>query len=95
MLTGENYHIWQGVAALNALGLDGFVASSKQKYIEKAISWSTRLDELNQCRQALRPRLKAIEKQGGSPSLYFKQMTRGVWMNYCDGKPVQECAFGY
>ncbi|WP_291973063.1 methyltransferase regulatory domain-containing protein [Candidatus Symbiopectobacterium sp.] len=94
MLTGENYHTWQGVAALNALGLEGFVASSKQEYIEQAISWSTRLDELNQCRQALRPRFMAIEKQGGSPSLYFEQMMRSVWMNYCDGKPAQACAFG-
>lgn len=95
MLTSENYHTWQGVSALNALGLDGFIASSKEEYIEQAVGWSTRLDELNQCRQALRPRFMAIEQQEGSPSRYFEQMLRTAWQNYCHGKPAETCSFGY
>lgn len=94
-IAGETFPTRQGVAALQWLGLDGFVASSKEDYVAKAIGWSERLDELNQYRQDIRSRFDRYNEGGITPATHFETILRMVWKNYCEDKTPQSHSIGY
>ncbi|MCW2485603.1 methyltransferase regulatory domain-containing protein [Candidatus Symbiopectobacterium sp. NZEC127] len=94
-ISGETLPTQQGVAALQWLGLNGFVATSKADYVTKAVAWSTRLDELNQYRQEMRSKFERPKPDGITPATHFEEMLRAVWQDYCENTPAQSRTFGY
>ena len=92
---GDTYPTYQGAANLSWLGLEAFIASSSADYVDKAISWASRLDELNRYRQSMRSKFQHVEANGVTPATYIEETLRTVWRDYCDGKPNQSHSIGF
>ncbi|RRO07580.1 methyltransferase regulatory domain-containing protein [Pectobacterium aquaticum] len=95
-LAGETYAARQGVVNLGQAGLDEFIADSEADYIDKAISWNNRLEELNQIRHSLRKKMKNnIGSDDVTASTYFEEALKTVWKAYCAGEPAKKHIIGY
>ncbi len=92
---GDTYPTYQGAANLCWLGLEAFIASSSADYVDKAIAWASRLDELNRYRQSMRSKFQQVEANGVTPATYIEETLRTVWRDYCDGKPNQSHSIGF
>lgn len=87
-IAGATLATRQGVATLNAAGLDAFIGSSVEDYIQRSLYWAEHLEELATIRAALRPRLAVDRTDGVSPATYFERALRIVWQRYCAGEPA-------
>ena len=74
-----------GDSYLTKLGLTDLVARSEAEYVEKAVSWANRIDELSAIRSSLR------QKLSHSPMTNPKAFTEGyeaalikVWCDWCE-----------
>ncbi|MEQ6970680.1 O-linked N-acetylglucosamine transferase family protein [Pectobacterium polaris] len=95
-LAGETYAARQGVVNLGQAGLNEFIAHSEEDYIDKAISWNNRLDELNQIRHSLRKKMEHdIDTADVTASTYFQQALRTVWEAYCADEPPKSYSIGH
>ncbi|MBB1525599.1 methyltransferase regulatory domain-containing protein [Pectobacterium carotovorum subsp. carotovorum] len=95
-LAGETYAARQGVVNLGQAGLNEFIADSEADYIDKAVSWNNRLDELNQIRHSLRKKMEHdIDTADVTASTYFQQALRTVWKAYCAGEPPKSYSIGH
>lgn len=92
---GDTYPTYQGAANLSWLGLEAFIASSSADYVDKAIAWASRLDELNRYRQSMRSKFQQVEANGVTPATYIEETLRTVWRDYCDEKPNQSHSIGF
>ncbi|MEH0832408.1 methyltransferase regulatory domain-containing protein [Pectobacterium cacticida] len=95
-LAGETYAARQGVVNLGQAGLNEFIAGSEADYIDKAISWNNRLDELNQIRHSLRKKMEHdVGADNVTAATYFEQALRMVWKAYCADEPPKSYAIGH
>jgi predicted O-linked N-acetylglucosamine transferase (SPINDLY family) len=68
----------------SALGLDMFVAQSVDEYVQLAIDWTRRADDLATLRPEIRRRMKNTAV--GNPALYaraFERLYRRIWRDWC------------
>ncbi|MCA6961951.1 O-linked N-acetylglucosamine transferase family protein [Pectobacterium odoriferum] len=84
-LAGTTLASRQGVAGMKFVGLDEFVVLSQDEYINTAVSWASKLDELNVIRQGLRQRIIRKRNHNVNAAFYFEKALRRVWENYCNG----------
>ncbi|MEQ9902917.1 MULTISPECIES: methyltransferase regulatory domain-containing protein [Pectobacterium] len=95
-LAGEKLATRQGVSNLSQVGLNEFIVSSQTDYINKAIGWSDRLDELNQIRHDLRNKIgRDIDADGVTPATYFEKTLRVIWKAWCASEKNKSYSIGY
>jgi len=73
-----------GAASLTALGLDSFIAPTKDAYVELAIEKASNLDALALLRSELRHRIENSDI--GDPIRYARAVEaayRSCWRNWC------------
>ena len=73
-----------GASALHALGLDDFIASSREDYIKIALRMADDLGYLEELRTLLRG--KILTSPVGDPSLYVgavEEIYRDIWTDWC------------
>jgi len=87
MLLGQTYASRFGSTALASVGVDEWIADSKQSYVETAVRWAGQLDALAAMRGELR------ERMARSPLLDFAGFTRALeaayrqmWIEWCSGQ---------
>jgi len=78
----------QGVEILSIYGLQTFIATSQEDYIEKAIAWQSNLEELNGWRQRMRQQMP-LKQDGFDASAPLEKALRKAWEIYCAGQPAQ------
>lgn len=93
-LAGETLVSRQGASIMYSLGLPDFVAYSKEEYIAKAVSWTSKLEELNAIRLSLRSRMQIEHNQKDLIAQYVEQMLRQCWQRYCDGQEPESFSVG-
>jgi len=87
-MAGDSLVTRQGAANMRQFGLDSFVVSSVEQYIQRATEICDDVDGLNQLRLSLRQRIEERGKQGGNPACYLEHALRMAWRRYCEGLPT-------
>ncbi|ELQ6019061.1 methyltransferase regulatory domain-containing protein [Cronobacter turicensis] len=85
-LCGETMAGRQGVDIMNGYGLPEFVANDKADYVEKALSWQGRFEELNAIRLSMRSRIPTDNADGFRVADTFEKGLREAWKIYCTGE---------
>ncbi|EKM0377534.1 methyltransferase regulatory domain-containing protein [Cronobacter turicensis] len=85
-LCGETMAGRQGVETMNGYGLPEFVANDKADYVEKALSWQGRFEELNAIRLSMRSRIPTDNADGFRVADTFEKGLREAWKIYCTGE---------
>ncbi|MBI1891041.1 MAG: tetratricopeptide repeat protein [Burkholderiales bacterium] len=78
-----------GAAGLCHAGLEDFIAGTKEEFVQKAVAWAGKQEELAQLRQALRSRVAASPM--GQPDVLAKGLTealRTIWQHWRAGEPA-------
>jgi predicted O-linked N-acetylglucosamine transferase (SPINDLY family) len=76
----------QTATMLRVLGLEGFVAATAEQYVELALQWSRRPEELAAVRMALRERMRASALCDGARfARDLEDALRRAWRGYCAG----------
>ena len=88
MLTreGESIASRQGSVTMRILGLDDFIATEEDEFVQKALYWRQSLEKLSDVRAGIRGRIAARMNSVLSPSIYFERAIRNAWQIYCEGK---------
>lgn len=84
-LAGESPANRFGASEMQHLGLDEFVATSIEGFLEKGIFWAAHIDDLANVRTNLRVRFS--ESPLGQPERFvdnFNTMLRTIWHRWCD-----------
>ena len=67
------------------LGLDAFIADTPQNYVQKAVEWAGRLDELGEIRSTLRQRLENSPMADGKAfTQAYERALYDTWVKYCN-----------
>ncbi len=85
-LEGESIASRQGSVTMRILGLDDFISTSEDEFLQKALYWSQSLEKLSDVRAGIRGRIAARMNSVLSPSVYFEHAIRNAWQMYCEGK---------
>ncbi|ELY3984832.1 methyltransferase regulatory domain-containing protein [Cronobacter muytjensii] len=85
-LCGETMAGRQGVENMNSYGLAEFVANDKADYVNKALSWQGRFEELNAIRLSMRSRIPTDNADGFRVADTFEKGLREAWKIYCTGE---------
>ena len=88
-LAGETPASRFGAAAMNILGLHGFIASSIEDYLAKGRYWAEHVDELAAIRLGMRERF--TDSPMGQPTLFaenFAALMRTMWQRWCNDLPA-------
>lgn len=95
-LAGETLVSRQGASIMQSFGLSEFIGYSKDEFIEKAVLWSSKTDELNTIRLSLRDRVKAASEGEGKVSVSdcVGQMWQECWRRYCLGQEPESFSVG-
>ncbi|MGL9719605.1 O-linked N-acetylglucosamine transferase family protein [Symbiopectobacterium sp.] len=96
-LAGETLVSRQGASIMQSCGLSAFIGYSKDEFIEKAVLWSSKTNELNAIRLSLRDRVKAASDGAGKVSVSdcVGQMWRECWRRYCLGLEPESFSVGH
>lgn len=101
--TTANFGLWMGVPSitlagatllqrlcasrLHAAGLEGFIAESEQQYLELAVGWSARVDELAALRGQLRARMEdSAQVEPRRLARALEGRLRQMWRLWCAGR---------
>ena len=83
-LQGTNMLERSGVQLLGCLGMEDWIAKDQDDYVQRAVSWTTRMDVLGQVRAGLRQRLAdSVLFRGDSFAADWEVACRGMWQDYC------------
>lgn len=88
-LSGDRVVSRQAGASMTFLGLEEFIAYSKEEYISKAVALNHQYEYLNNLRLSLRQRIIDKEKNVRSIACYFEQVMECAWDRYQQGLPAQ------
>ena len=73
-----------GKGLLSQLGLQEFIASSAEEYVEKACQWAVRLPQLSEIRGDLRERMrKSTLMDNTFFAQDFESILRNCWIRWC------------
>ncbi|WPU24862.1 methyltransferase [Cedecea neteri] len=84
-LAGSTPASRQGAELMHLYGMGQFIAKSEQEYIDKALYWQDRKEELNTLRKNMRNNIPSGEKNDPEIVGSFEKALRQVWRNYCSG----------
>ena len=82
-LYGDRVASRAGATTLSPLGLGDWLATGESEYIELAQDWNQRLEELEQLRLDLRPR---VEEQAKVFPGQVEEAYRRIWQRWCRGE---------
>lgn len=85
-LSGETVAGQQGVDIMRSFGLDEFVVTDEQRYIETALYWRDHFAELNAIRQSMRGRIPTENDKDFNVAATFDRALREAWGLYCRGE---------
>jgi predicted O-linked N-acetylglucosamine transferase (SPINDLY family) len=89
-LTGQTPASRQCAANLSHLGLEGFIASDADDFVQKGLFWSTEIAALADVRQGLRERwLKSPLRQPETIASGLDAALRHMWRRWCQEQPAQ------
>lgn len=83
---GETPVMRQGSANMYQYGLDEFVVTSREAYIDRAVEIASDVASLNETRLGLREKIAALSQADGNPAVYFETALREAWRRYCRGE---------
>ena len=92
-LAGETPSSRFGATLMHHLGLDEFIASSIEDFIEKGRYWAEHCTELAEIRRQMRTRFQASAL--GQPELFathFDLALRDMWTRWCHDEPTKSSA---
>jgi predicted O-linked N-acetylglucosamine transferase (SPINDLY family) len=85
-LAGDSMAQRLGAARMTAAGLETFVAESEEQYLDLAVAWSNKPDELAHLRGDLRRRMdEAASIQPALLTRALEQRLREMWQGWCAG----------
>lgn len=88
-LAGETPTSRAGAAEMHFWGLDDFIASSIEEFINKGLFWAENLTSLADIRANMRARLEASPL--GQPAVYAASLEaafRAIWQRWCNDLPA-------
>ncbi|MDD2880961.1 MAG: tetratricopeptide repeat protein [Rhodoferax sp.] len=87
-LAGETPASRLGAMEMHHLGLDGFVATSIDDYLEKAQHWASHVTDLAAVRAGMRERFRNSNlMQNAQNATHFELLVRSMWHRWCDDLP--------
>jgi protein O-GlcNAc transferase len=89
-LAGETVAGRSGVCILGQVGLESFVAQSKEEFVQKGRQWATDIQSLSHLRAGMRSRFE--QSAAGKPEVVaagLAQAMRVMWQRWCENLPVQ------
>lgn len=87
-LAGETPASRLGAMEMHHLGLDSFVATSIDDYLEKAQHWASHVTDLAPVRAGLRERFRYSDlMQYANHATHFELLVRTMWQRWCNGLP--------
>ena len=87
-LAGETVPSRTGAIVMDQVGLDQFIATSIEDFVEKGVYWAEHIDELAALRASMRERFAA--SPSGQPELiaaHLQTALRTMWQRWCNGLP--------
>ena len=107
--TTANFALWMGVptltvagasmaerlgaARMRAAGLDDFISESEDGFVDLAVAWSQRRDELSSLRAGLRERMEQLAvSQPVQLTRALEARLREMWKRWCDGLAAERLA---
>jgi predicted O-linked N-acetylglucosamine transferase (SPINDLY family) len=72
-----------GAALQHSLGLDEFIASDPEDYVQKAVLLAADLPRLAEIRQSMRTRMAVQLSNGEAYTQAFEREIRSAWRHYC------------
>jgi protein O-GlcNAc transferase len=79
-LAGGTHRSRMGLSVMRNLGLDEFVAESKEDYVTKVVNWACRRDELDAIRSTMRHRMmRSPLMQVEQFAENFEALVRRTW----------------
>jgi len=107
--TTANFALWMGVptltvagasmaerlgaARMRAAGLDDFISESEDGFVDLAVAWSQRRDELSSLRAGLRERMEQLAvSQPVQLTRALEARLREMWKRWCDALPAERLA---
>ncbi|MDP2001014.1 MAG: tetratricopeptide repeat protein, partial [Rhodoferax sp.] len=79
-----------GATEMHHLGLDGFIATSIEEFVEKGCYWAANTEELSTLRQSMRIRFnESALGQHRAFSDNFEAMLRAMWSGWCNDLPIE------
>ena len=85
-LAGDSMAQRLGAGRMHAAGLDGFIAGSDDEFVDLAVDWCRRRDELALIRSGLRERMEGLSAaQSTQLTRALEQRLREMWRRWCDG----------
>jgi predicted O-linked N-acetylglucosamine transferase (SPINDLY family) len=89
-LTGKTMQSRQSAAMLCPIGLDEFVTESEEAFIDCAVRWTGKLQELDDIRRGLRDRITQSPLMDPIPiARGFERALRTMWTRWCREFPVE------
>lgn len=82
-LAGNTPSARAGAALQHSLGLDEFIASDSEDYVQKAVLLAGDLPRLAEIRQSMRTRMDAQLSNGEAYTQAFEREIRSAWRRYC------------
>ncbi|MFQ5471147.1 MAG: tetratricopeptide repeat protein [Gammaproteobacteria bacterium] len=83
-LAGKRHSGRLSKSVLFSLGLNDWVAQTEEQYVQLAVAWAGRLEQLNELRQVMRERMLASPLCDGSRLVKGLEKTyREVWRQWC------------
>ncbi|RNM07773.1 methyltransferase regulatory domain-containing protein [Dickeya undicola] len=82
---GESIASRQGSVTMRILGLDDFISTTEDEFVQKALYWRQSLEKLSEIRAGIRGRIASRMNSVLSPSIYFECAIRNAWQIYCEG----------
>ena len=79
-----------GATEMHHLGLDGFIATSIEEFVEKGCYWAANIEELSTLRQSMRIRFN--DSPLGQHRAFadnFEAMLRTMWSRWCNDLPAE------
>lgn len=88
-LRGSTRISCQAASVLGCAGLSDWVVDTPQAFVDSAVSWTRRMDELSRLRHDLRARLPAAFSDARSVSESLEKAIRQMWHRWCQGLPAE------
>ncbi|GJL37614.1 SAM-dependent methyltransferase [Enterobacter hormaechei] len=84
-LRGKTMAGCQGNEIIKAYQLEQFLVEDEESYVQQALAWMNKPDELNTIRLSMRERFALRKTESVDPAYIFGRLLRTIWQNYCAG----------
>ncbi|SFF07371.1 Predicted O-linked N-acetylglucosamine transferase, SPINDLY family [Phytobacter palmae] len=88
-LRGKTMAGCQGNEIIKAYQLEQFQVEDEESYVQHALAWMNKKEELNAIRLSMRDRFALRKTEVVNPSFIFEKLLRTIWHNYCAGNKPQ------